>query len=218
MNERLMNRLRELIVGGLFVIAPLCLSIIVIKMGYNFIENSVVGDVSAWLVRALLPHAVQAHFEGGHVPGLSILLTAMLLAVLGLVASFTLGKGFLNKIDTLCLRVPVLRAIYAAARKVLNTLGESNKNRFQKVVFIEWPTPGINTLAFVTSELETPGKPKQYVLFVPHMPNPTSGFIVVIEASKVKESSMKPSEALQFGLSLGVLAPPGLIDEISQRS
>lgn len=218
MNERLMNRLRELIVGGLFVIAPLCLSIIIIRMGYNFIENSVVGEVSAWLARSLLPHAVQAVFKDGHIPGMSVLLAVVLLSLLGLIGSFAFGKAIHHKLDELCLRVPVLRVIYSAVRKVLDTLGESKKNRFQKVVFIEWPTPGINTLAFVTSELDEPGKPKHCVLFVPHMPNPTSGFIVVVEASKVKESTMKPSEALQFGMSLGVLESPHLLEEISQDS
>ena len=215
MNEKLMDRLRRLIVGGLFVIAPLCVSFIVIGMVYNLIENSVLGDISALLARTMLPQLVQEHFSNGHVPGLSAILAAVTLSLLGLIAEFAIGRVLLKNIDTLCLRVPILRVVYSAARKLLNTLGESNKNRFQKVVFIEWPTTGINTLAFVTSELEEAGKPKHYVLFVPHMPNPTSGFIVVVEASKVKESSMKPSDALQFGISLGVLATPQLLADLN---
>jgi uncharacterized membrane protein len=75
-------------------------------------------------------------------------------------------------------------------------------------VLIEF-APGLKTLAFVTNEVTTLEGVKHYIVFVPHMPNPTGGFIVVVPAAQVTETTMRPEEALKMGVSLGVLTPAG---------
>jgi len=217
MNGNMMGTLRQVLLRGLFFIAPLCLSIVILEMLYNLIDNSALGQVSAYVARHVLPQSwLVGVLADGHIPGLSLALTLLALLGLGLLAKSRSGQALLTVFDQFCLKIPLLRVIYAAVRKAINTMGDTNKPRFQKVVFLEWPTPGINTLAFVTSELELEGAEKHYVLFVPHMPNPTSGFIIVVAASKVKESSLTPGEALQFGMSFGVLSPPALLEELTR--
>jgi uncharacterized membrane protein len=143
---------------------------------------------------------------------LSVLFALVLFSAIGLTASWHFGRQGLKLFDGVFLSLPILRSIYSAARKLFDAFGEpGGKARFQKVVFVDWPGNGARTIGFVTNELVPEnGGEKRYVLFVPCMPNPTGGFVVVVPASKVVETEISPEEGLKFGLTLGVLVPPAM--------
>jgi uncharacterized membrane protein len=45
-------------------------------------------------------------------------------------------------------------------------------------------------------------------VYVPTAPNPTSGYVLIVQPSEVKEVDVSVDDALKFHLSLGVVAPP----------
>lgn len=213
---KLSDSVRSSIIRGAMFIAPLWLTIVLAGMGYNLVENSAFGDLVAQVVRWLSPGGfLGGRFADGRVPGLSLLLAFITLGAIGFVASWHFGRQGLKLFDRLFLALPGLRVVYAGVRKVIDTVAESGKNRFQKVVFVSYPTPDTKTVAFVTNEVVCENGEKRYVLFVPMMPNPTSGFVLIMPASKVTETNMTPEEGLQFGISLGVLTPSSVqLDKI----
>ncbi|MBX9572441.1 MAG: DUF502 domain-containing protein [Candidatus Obscuribacterales bacterium] len=215
MSFRITESLRASIMRGALYLAPLGLTIFIIGMGYNFIENSIVGDLTAQFVKAVLPQgALGGRFPDGRIPGLALAVTLSFLCVIGGIASWHFGRKGLRLLDALFQTLPVLRVIYSPLRKVVETM-ESGQSRFQKVVFVDWPTPDCQTIAFVTNEFNGKDGAKHYVLFLPMMPNPTSGFVLRMPASKVTETTMTPEEGLQFGISLGVLIPPSVrLDQV----
>ena len=85
-----------------------------------------------------------------------------------------------------------------------------NNNAFKKVVYIQYPREGLWTICMVTVESFNK-KEKYYNVFVPTTPNPTSGYLLFIKSSDVKESDITVEEGLKIIVSGGMLAP-GKID------
>ncbi len=46
-------------------------------------------------------------------------------------------------------------------------------------------------------------------VYVPTSPNPTSGYVVMVEASKVRPVAVSPDQALTWAVSGGVVVPDG---------
>ena len=69
----------------------------------------------------------------------------------------------------------------------------------KEVVYVEYPKDGIWVPAYVTNRYEN-----KYVLFIPTSPNPTSGFTIIVDKSKLIKSAMDIEEATSFIVSVGV--------------
>jgi len=96
-------------------------------------------------------------------------------------------------------RIPFLNTIYRVLKKVINMFSSHNQPFAKEVVYIEYPKEGIWVPAYVTNRNEN-----KYVLFVPTSPNPTSGFTIIVDKSKIIKSGMDIEEAASFIVSLGV--------------
>jgi uncharacterized membrane protein len=96
-------------------------------------------------------------------------------------------------------RIPLLNTIYRVIKKVVNMFSSHDKSIAKEVVYVEYPKDGVWVPAYVTNRFD--GK---YVLFVPTSPNPTSGFTVIVDKSKVIKSNMNIEEATSFIVSVGV--------------
>ncbi|MCF7987753.1 MAG: DUF502 domain-containing protein [Methylovulum sp.] len=96
-------------------------------------------------------------------------------------------------------RIPFLNTIYRVLKKVINMFSSHDQKIAKEVVYVEYPSPGIWVPAYVTNRYEN-----MYVLFIPTSPNPTSGFTVIVEKSKVVMSAMDIEEATSFIVSVGV--------------
>lgn len=210
MTTLIAEKLRAAIIRGALFLAPLILSIAVLSFAYNLVDTAF-GGVADELLRRLLPASwLKGPLAEGHIPGVSLILALLLLAGTGALAAFRHGQSGLNFVDRLLHKTPVLRLVYSSARNVVDSFGEQGgESRFRKVVFLDW-TPGLKTMGFVTNEIAPAheGDVKRYVVYVPMMPNPTSGVVVVVPTSSVVETDMRVDDALKFGLSLGVLTPP----------
>jgi uncharacterized membrane protein len=96
-------------------------------------------------------------------------------------------------------RIPFLNTVYRILRKVINMLSAPAQEFAKEIVYVEYPMPGVWVMAYVTNRHE-----QKYVLFIPTSPNPTSGFTVIVDKSKVIHSAMNIEEVASFIVSLGV--------------
>lgn len=96
-------------------------------------------------------------------------------------------------------RIPFLNSIYRVIKKVLNMFSSQGKKQGREVVYVEYPKEGLWVPAYVTNK-----DGDKYVLFVPTSPNPTSGFTVIVDKSKVVVSEMNIEQATSFIVSIGV--------------
>ncbi len=161
---------------------------------------------------SLLPHAYQPkQLFGINIPGLGVLLSLLLLAVTGIVATNILGQRLMSWSEGILKRIPLVRSIYNAAKQVIQAIFSTNSQAFRKVLMVEYPRNGMWTIAFQTgvtdSEITTHIGTEVISIFIPTTPNPTSGFLMIVPKSDVIELSMTIDEALKFIISLGVMQP-----------
>lgn len=102
-------------------------------------------------------------------------------------------------IDYVIERIPFLNTIYRVLKKVISMFSSHDQTIAKEVVYVEYPKEGVWVPAYVTNRHDD-----KYVLFIPTSPNPTSGFTVIVDKSKVVASAMNIEEATSFIVSVGV--------------
>ena len=198
-----MLALRKWLFSGLLVIVPLAITL--------WVLDWIIGtlDQTLWL----LPTDWQTWLSQHRVRGLGVLLTLAILLGVGAIASNFVGKRLLGWGDAVVRRIPVVRSIYSSVKQVSDTLFSESGNAFRTAVLIEWPRPGVWTIAFVTG---TPGgdvlnylQDDYLGVYVPTTPNPTGGYFVMLKRSECIELKMSVDEALKYIVSMGVVVPGG---------
>lgn len=96
-------------------------------------------------------------------------------------------------------RIPLINSIYRVTKKVVNMFSSHGRKEAREVVYIEYPKEGLWVPAYVTNK-----QGDMYVLFVPTSPNPTSGFTLIANQSRVVKSAMNIEQATSFIVSIGV--------------
>lgn len=109
------------------------------------------------------------------------------------------GSWVIRLIDWIIEKIPLINTIYRVSKKVINMFLSRDEAIAKEVVFVEYPKDGVWVPAYVTNRFEN-----KYVLFVPTSPNPTSGFTVIVDKSKVQASNMDIEDATTFIVSVGV--------------
>jgi uncharacterized membrane protein len=214
---------KKYIVAGLLVWLPLAITVWVLSWVLGGLDSLFSALLS--ITQAVLPQSAYAFLESlRHVPGLSVLVLALLLLATGMFAANFVGQWWLRLWDGLIGRIPIVKSIYNSVKQVSDTLFSSSGNAFREAVLVQYPRPGAWTIAFVT------GRPAGEVaahlgaspttvmgmdsrmdwvsVYVPTTPNPTSGFFLMMPRADVIELAMSVDEALKYVISMGVVAPP----------
>jgi uncharacterized membrane protein len=134
------------------------------------------------------------------------LYTALVFAVsfilLASIGNTIVKKGrswVISAFDFVIDRIPFLNTIYRVLKKVINMFSSHEQTMAKEVVYVEYPKEGIWVPAYVTNK-----SGNKYILFIPTSPNPTSGFTVIVDKSKLIKSAMDIEEATSFIVSVGV--------------
>ena len=198
----MLSSLRKWMFAGLLVIVPVAITIWLIEWMLSTLDKTLLILPEAWHPDKLL---------GFHIPGFGLILAVISLLIVGAAASNFLGKKVVVWCDAVLHRIPVVRSIYSSVKQVSDTLFSENGNAFRKAVMIEWPRPGVWTIAFVTGkpngELLKHLKDDFVSIYVPTTPNPTGGYFVLLKMSDCIELDMSVDEALKYIVSMGVVSP-----------
>ncbi|HKB53290.1 MAG TPA: DUF502 domain-containing protein [Ramlibacter sp.] len=199
-----MSAVRKWLVAGLLVVVPVAITVSVLQW--------IIGTLDRTLL--ILPESWQPdRFIGVHIPGLGVLLTLAILLLVGAAVSNFFGKKLVTWGDALVARIPVVRSIYSSVKQVSDTLFSPGGNAFRKAVLVQWPLPGVWTVAFVTGapggEVARHLQGEHVSVYVPTTPNPTGGYFVMLRKSDCVELKMSVDEALKYVISMGVVVPGG---------
>jgi uncharacterized membrane protein len=194
--------IRRYFITGLVVWVPLVITVWVLTL--------LVGTMDQTLL--LLPAALRPeHWLGIYIPGMGVVLTVLVVFLTGLFTANIIGQRLVRIGERLLARIPIVNSIYNGVKQVSDTLFSPGGQAFRKAVLVQWPSPGMWTIAFLTG---TPGGDVvnhlqgDYVsIYVPTTPNPTGGYFVMVPRSAVIELDMSIDEALKYIVSMGVVAP-----------
>ena len=190
----ILTTIRNKIFAGILVSIPLVVTIWVLDLAYGFIN----GISDPFLRRV-----------GIHIPGLGFIVSLLLLIGIGFMATNMLGQRFLDSVERLLLRIPLVTTIYAVVKQIIDSIRAfNNASNFKRVVYIEYPAEGCRLIALVTGQFYDPALGKEMTtIVIPTAPNPMTGLIVLVESSRLIESSLTIEEATKNNLSAGLVVP-----------
>jgi uncharacterized membrane protein len=181
---------------GLLVITPIWGTILVLKTLFVTVD-SILGNMLSDIVT-----------EDYYVPGLGILTLVILILLAGMAATNFLGGRLYKRWEEFLDRVPIVRGIYATLKSMMDILSFKQREKYDKVVMIQFPKDGNYVLAFVTGETRDEVQalaPEPLVhVYVPTSPNPTSGYFLLVPEREVESVDMSVEEAMKLIVSGGM--------------
>lgn len=197
-----MSSVRRYLIAGLLIWLPLGVTVMVIKLLVDVMDQTLLVLPAAYHPDVLL---------GFHIPGLGVLLSVTVVLLTGVVVANFFGRRLVALWEKALARIPLVRPIYSAVKQLTETVFTSGGQSFRKVLLIEYPRKGVWTLAFQTGtavgEAQTKTGEEVINVYVPTTPNPTSGFFLMVARRDVVELDMSVDDGLKMIISMGVVVP-----------
>ena len=198
-----MARIRNYFLTGMVVAAPIGLTIWITRWFIDLIDT--------WFT-PLLPQQYQPDkYLPFDIPGLGLLIAFVLLTLLGALTANIFGRTVLNFGERIVARMPVVRSIYGALKQIFETVISQSSASFREVGLIEYPRKGIYCIVFITTqtngEIVHRAGCELVSLFLPTMPNPTSGFLLFVPREDVQVLDMTIEEGAKLIISAGLVEP-----------
>ena len=201
-----MGRLRDYFITGLLALGPAALTF--------WVFFKLLSAVDQWLGQYL-------KFEvlgGERIPGLGLLATLLLLVLVGWIVSllggWIGGRSLISMWEHLLTRIPGVGIFYGSTKTIGEAFVSQRREVFKQVVLVPWPSPGIYRVGFVAARAAADVREKLgqdvEVVFVPHTPNPASGFVHYFPRASVIFLDWSVEDALRVIVSGGVVQPEAL--------
>jgi uncharacterized membrane protein len=138
-------------------------------------------------------------------------IAGFMVALIGLLGRYYVGKKIISFFDSLMLGVPLLNKIYGTIKQVNEAFSSDRRSSFKTVALVEFPREGLYSLGFITSnqtnEIQARTRESIVSVFIPTTPNPTSGYLVMVPEDKLTKLDMPVADGIRFIISLGSVAP-----------
>ena len=196
-----MNKLKRQFFSGLVIFVPVSLTIYFIRLFFLLMSQG---------LTPLLSHQKWVPLPAAAIRPLAFMLTFLLIWFLGVVASNFIGKRIVGWLESGIRHIPFFRGLYEAIQKVTEAFFGVNPI-YQSVVLVEYPRKGVYTFGFVTSQM--PGaafssEEIHYCVFVPTVPNPTSGILLYVPRSQTIALNITIEEVAKILVSHGFMVVP----------
>jgi len=148
------------------------------------------------------------------IPGLGLIIAFLALTLLGFLTANLIGRKLVDFGEGILNRMPIVRPIYRTAKQIFQTLFSKSESSFRRVGLVEFPSPGMWSLVFLTQSptAEIAGRlpASEYVsAFMPCTPNPTTGFFFYVPKGDVIELDITVEQAMTVIMSAGIVQPAG---------
>ena len=187
-------KIRNYFFTGVVVLIPIGLTI--------YLSKFLINTSSKILPSQINPN----YYLPFNIPGLEIIISIIFITIVGFISLSYLGKKFLQLIDSLFKKIPLLGTFWSAIKQMSQSFKESG-SKSKSVVLVEYPRKGVWAVGFATKENsgEIAEKTNQKLInvFVPTTPNPTSGFLLMFPKDDVIFLNMTFEEASKFIVSAG---------------
>jgi len=195
----LMSHLRNYLLTGLLVLAPSAVTLWVFYRLLNYVDN-ILG------VYLRFPA-----FDYHRIPGIGLVATLVVLILVGWMASWIGARPALRLWDHLLTRIPGIGILYGSTKSLGEAFFSKDPRVFQKVVLVPWPRPGMWRIGFITGraskEIRNLLSGDVEVVYVPHTPNPASGFVHYVPKADVIYLDWPVEDGLRVVISGGVVQP-----------
>ena len=203
--QRVERHLLGRVVAGFFVLIPLVATIFILQFFFINIDRIFRGEGGIFT-----PFIKDTPLNFA---GVGVIFVVIVLYLIGLLVS---SRAWRRRVvywqGAVLSRVPVVKSIYGVARQVTDSLSSPLGHEFSRVVFLEWPRPGMKALGFVTGHTHAIGDDRSpiVVVYVPTVPNPTSGNLAFVSERDVIETDLSVEDAMKVVFSGGIVLPDAM--------
>ncbi len=205
MRENRITSLRNAFLTGLLLVAPLGVTIWVLRTVIEVFGGSITP-----LFQPYLPRPLQ------NLPALfwEVVATCIglaLITLLGYFSRYVFGRYFGMLAERLIHSIPGIGGFYTSVKQFIETFGAKDRTQFSKVVLVQFPRAGAWTIGFLTNT--STGEPHSHLrgehqaVFVPTCPSPVNGFFMFLPAADIVELEMTVGDGMKTVISCGAVLP-----------
>ncbi|GAH60248.1 unnamed protein product [marine sediment metagenome] len=197
------KKLRTQFGTGILIVVPIGVTILILVWIFITLDN-----ILQPIIRSIW---------GRTVPGVGFGVTIVLIYLAGVIASNIIGRRVIHYGESLLVKVPVVRQLYAGIKQILEGFSKPGKTGFMQVVLIEFPKEGMRAIGFITNESYDKSGERLLNVFIPTSPNPTSGFLEIVTEDKVIRTNISVDDALKMVVSAGRVSLQEISDKLSPQ-
>jgi len=203
MFKKLQRRIRNIFITGLLITLPIALTYFILQFLFKNLDA-----LSPVFTKVLIDMGAPIP-EGYRIPALGLVITLLIVLAVGWFTTNFFGKQMINLGENLVEKIPFVRKIYKGSKQVVQSIAHADTTAFRKVVLLEFPRRGMLAIGFVTGSAR--GEVQEYTredvlnVFVPTMPNPTSGFLVFAPPEDLTEINMSIEDGIKYVVSGGIV-------------
>ena len=187
------------ILSGILIVVPLVMTLYILRFLYSF-----TAGLLAPFVKRLFVDSSPEMPSSYAIATISVCIFLGLLYLVGMITTDVVGRRLIGLAEAIIRRIPFIKTIYSSSKQVVETLFFHNgSSNFKSVVLVEFPTPELLTVGFVTGRL-TDGT---YKVFVPTAPNITVGFLQLCPPAMVRNCDLSVEDAVKIVVSGGLICP-----------
>ncbi|MBN2557428.1 MAG: DUF502 domain-containing protein [Clostridia bacterium] len=184
-----MKKIRKWFLSGLAVILPVGLTAFILVWLFNLLDG---------ILRDLI-----ALIFGRNIPGLGLLFLLTFILLVGLFTSNFVGSKITGWLERIIGRIPLIKSVYNPLKKIISGLSSDTAESFKKVVVVEFPMKGSKSIGFITNTNFSIGDTDKVSVFIPTTPNPTNGFLIMLDKADVEILDVTVNEGLNMVVSMG---------------
>jgi uncharacterized membrane protein len=202
----MVSRLRNYFLTGLVLVGPLYITVGLTWWFINWVDD---------LVRPFIPVAYRPEtYLPGKIPGTGLVVALVGLTLLGFLTANFVGRKLVETSENILNRMPVVRPLYKSLKQIFETLFAKGGSSFRRVGLVEFPSPGMWSLVFVSNPASADISARlpageHVAAFMPCTPNPTTGFFFYVQRRDIIELDLTVEAAMTLLMSAGMAQPGG---------
>lgn len=144
-------------------------------------------------------------------PGLGLLLLALLILVAGVIADHVIGEQLMRRLEQRLEQIPLVQSIYLTLKGMTDILNFRSRFGSSMVVAFPFPRDGLWAMGFVMGSAPTAIQvvPTEtlFMVFVPTAIHPFTGFLAFVPEGALRPLNLLPEDAMKMEFSAGFYKP-----------
>ncbi len=141
--------------------------------------------------------------------GIGLVALIIFCYLIGLLIAIPLGRAIMGGVSRVLRTIPVVKTIFGVTEQA--TAAVTSQFNFSRVVFLEWPRQGMAAIGFLTGHMySSEGNRSIAIVYIPTVPNPTSGNIAIVPEDDLMETDLSVEDAMKLVFSGGIVLPESI--------
>ncbi len=194
------HSIKKTLLTGLAIIVPLYLTFLIIRFVFNVLADPLSPAVTILFQKI----NIQVTYLPWVINIIAVFLTLLLFYIVGLLGKYFITKKLLLAVESILFSIPMVQPIYHTMKKMVSLLTDSGEHIYEKVVSVPFLDGKMQVIGFITGS-KLLNNEEYLSIFVPTSPNPTSGYLLFVKPSAVKELDISIENALKLVVSVGIM-------------